>query len=253
MSSFVTLFSAIKRESTSGTRVVAKRKTSLPFMPIVPYAPKLPVWPPPRSIGVALLGRPKLHLPVPSLPSSKPSRQSSSGLVAWMTTAPAPSPKRTQVPLSVQSTHLARQSAPMMTAFFTEPLRKNCEAVTIAKTKPEQAAVMSKATAFFAPSWAAISVALPKRSSGVDVARMTSPMSSAGMLAFSRARLAASAEMDSRDSSGPSTWRRRMPVRCEIHSSLVSRMSVRSSLVTQVFGAQDPVPMILMPAAWAQS
>mmetsp|Transcript_5422 Transcript_5422/g.15137 ORF Transcript_5422/g.15137 Transcript_5422/m.15137 type:complete len:262 (-) Transcript_5422:61-846(-) len=217
-------------------------------MPKTPYAPLAPSLPPPRFTGLLIVGRPRLHLPLPSLPIWKPMRQSLSGSVAVTTTAPAPSPKRMHVPLSLQSTHLDKQSAPITTMFLAAPALMYCDAVTKAKTKPEQAAVMSKATAFVAPSSAATAVALPKRSSGEDVARIIMSMSSADMFAFSIAFFAAVAAIDASVSSGRSTWRVRMPVRWTIHSSFVSMISARSLLETTVSGAEDPVPMILTPA-----
>mmetsp|Transcript_58163 Transcript_58163/g.138451 ORF Transcript_58163/g.138451 Transcript_58163/m.138451 type:complete len:209 (+) Transcript_58163:632-1258(+) len=173
---------------------------------------------------------------------------SSLGSVALRTTAPAPSPKSTHVLLSDQSTHLLRASAPMITADFTAPLLKYCDAVTRAKTKPEHAAVRSIPTACLAPSLCAISVAVPNKSSGVEVARITSSTSSGSMPAESNACLAASTEMDARLSPAPTTHRRRMPVRCVIHSSLVSTISDKSSLLTTASGTALPVPAILIPA-----
>ena len=59
--------------------------------------------------------RPKFQAPWPSLPSSKPSKASLSDSVAVINMAPAPSPKRTQVLRSDQSTHQDKPSAPMTT------------------------------------------------------------------------------------------------------------------------------------------
>eukprot|EP00192_Tetraselmis_astigmatica_P018063 CAMPEP_0117670922 /NCGR_PEP_ID=MMETSP0804-20121206/13041_1 /TAXON_ID=1074897 /ORGANISM="Tetraselmis astigmatica, Strain CCMP880" /LENGTH=108 /DNA_ID=CAMNT_0005479313 /DNA_START=5 /DNA_END=331 /DNA_ORIENTATION=- len=60
--------------------------------------------------------------------------------------APVPSPKRMQVPRSLQSTILERASAPMTRTFFAVPARMNWLAVIIASTKPEHDAVRSNAT-----------------------------------------------------------------------------------------------------------
>lgn len=53
----------------------------------------------------------------------------------------------------------------------------NWVAVTRAMTKPLQAAVRSKAAAWVAPICAWMAQALPKRSSGLEVAKMTRSMS----------------------------------------------------------------------------
>ena len=42
-------------------------------------------------------------------------------------------------------------------------------------------------------------------------------------------------------------WRSRMPVRSTIHSSLVSRLTAMSSLVTTLSGTAMPQPVIRMP------
>mmetsp|Transcript_5069 Transcript_5069/g.12165 ORF Transcript_5069/g.12165 Transcript_5069/m.12165 type:complete len:278 (-) Transcript_5069:195-1028(-) len=191
---------------------------------------------------------PKAALPLPSLPISNPISASSSGAVALKATAPAPSPKRTHVLLSDQSNHPLKASAPITIADLVTPLLKYCDAVTSAKTKPEQAAVRSMAAAFFAPNLCAISVALPKRSSAVDVARIINSTSSGSMSAASMACFAAATEREVRLSPGPAMQRVRMPVRCVIHSSLVSTISDKSSLLTMASGTAFPVPAILIPA-----
>mmetsp|Transcript_91209 Transcript_91209/g.162440 ORF Transcript_91209/g.162440 Transcript_91209/m.162440 type:complete len:223 (+) Transcript_91209:388-1056(+) len=219
-------------------------------MPSLPYLASAPSLPPPRATGSVSKFTPRWQAPLPSLPISNPMRASLSPSVAWITTAPAPSPKRTQVPRSDQSTQRARQSAPMTTADLTAPERTYCEAVINANTKPEQAAVRSKATAFDAPSSAATWGAVPKMSSGVEVARMTNSTSSGDIFAVSRARFAASVDRDPSFSPGLSTCRRLMPVRCAIHSSLVSMTSARWSFVTTDSGAAEPVPKMLMPMAF---
>mmetsp|Transcript_52378 Transcript_52378/g.164520 ORF Transcript_52378/g.164520 Transcript_52378/m.164520 type:complete len:248 (+) Transcript_52378:534-1277(+) len=203
--------------------------------------------PPPRGTGVQRPLRPRCFPPPPSLLNSKPSSASFSTSVAVSTNAPAPSPNSTHVVRSDQSTHLDRQSAPMTRADVAAPVRMYCAAVARANTKPEHAAVRSKATAPRAPSSAATAGALPKRSSGVEVARMTKSTSSADTLASSKACRAAAAAKDARLSSGFMTCRLLMPVLWEIHSSVVSKISERSSLETTVAGAADPVPAMLMP------
>ena len=64
---------------------------------------------------------------------------------------PAPSPKRTQVALSVQSTIFESVSAPKTRTFLYRPLFTNLSATLKAYTKPEQAALKSKAQAFTQP------------------------------------------------------------------------------------------------------
>mmetsp|Transcript_11139 Transcript_11139/g.29632 ORF Transcript_11139/g.29632 Transcript_11139/m.29632 type:complete len:389 (-) Transcript_11139:32-1198(-) len=250
MSSLVTLCFSISRCNTLGTRLVAKRKTSAPFMVRGVNLLAAPCLPPPSSTTDLSEPSCKWQDPAPSLPISKPMRESCSKSVARNTTAPAPSPKSTHVPLSAQSTHLERASAPITTAVDTVPPRKYCAAVMRAKTNPEQAAVRSNATALSAPNPAATEVALPKRSSGVEVAKSTKSTSAAATFARSKACCAAEMHMDPRVSLGVSTWRRRMPVRWTIHSSLVSMICAKSSLETTAAGANEPVPAIRKPKHW---
>mmetsp|Transcript_60393 Transcript_60393/g.95729 ORF Transcript_60393/g.95729 Transcript_60393/m.95729 type:complete len:257 (-) Transcript_60393:97-867(-) len=190
---------------------------------------------------------PKWQAPWPSLPSSKPNKASFSLSAAVMSIAPAPSPKRTQVPRSDQSTQRERPSAPITRTFLKAPERTYWAAVTKAKTKPEQAAVRSKATAFVAPIMEATCGPVPKRSSGVEVAWSTRSTSSTLNFASSSAFVAAFADKDANVSSSSMTCLRRMPVRWVIHSSVVSMTSERSSLETTISGATDPVPATAMP------
>ena len=66
--------------------------------------------------------------------------------------APAPSPKRTEVSLSVQSMKRLSVSAPTTRACLTTPVRMNCSAMVSPVSAPEQAAETSKAKALTAPS-----------------------------------------------------------------------------------------------------
>ena len=62
---------------------------------------------------------------------------------ALTATAPAPSPKSTQVPLSVQSISLLNTSDPIIKAVLYNPLLINAWAVFSAYTNPVHAALMS--------------------------------------------------------------------------------------------------------------
>merc|ERR1719171_1092674 len=146
-----------------------------------------------------------------------------------MATAPAPSPNNIQVFRSPQSTHLLIASAPTTKAELYVPVSRNCEAVTNANKNPEHAAVTSKATAFLQPHWSATFAASPNKSSGVEVATITRPTSAGSNPERSRAFCAADAAWSAMDSPGCSTLLDLMPVRCEIHSSLVSTNSEISS------------------------
>mmetsp|Transcript_55224 Transcript_55224/g.103528 ORF Transcript_55224/g.103528 Transcript_55224/m.103528 type:complete len:300 (+) Transcript_55224:383-1282(+) len=222
-------------------------------MPSFVYRPLPPSLLPPRDTLSASAPRPRWQAPLPLLPIWKPISASFSTSVAVMTTAPAPSPKRTQVFRSDQSTQRDRQSAPTTTAFLYTPARTYCAAVVRAKTKPEQAAVRSNATALSAPIIVATCGPVPNKSSGVEVAWSRRSTSSGDISAASRALVAALAERDASVSSGPRTCRLLMPVRCEIHSSLVSTICARSSLETTVSGAAEPVPTTEIPKGKACS
>eukprot|EP00966_Prymnesium_polylepis_P204123 4728275-Prymnesium_polylepis.1 len=122
------------------------------------------------------------------MPDSSPS------VAAFITTAPAPSPKSTHVLRSSQSTQRERPSAPSTIAVLYAPLCRNCDAVFTPKRKPEHAAVRSNATAFVAPISRATYGASPKRSSGLEVAWMIRSTSSAATPAISSALRAADAD-----------------------------------------------------------
>ena len=143
---------------------------------------------------------------------------------AVRTAAPAPSPNRTHVPLSVQSTSFDKVSAPISSAFSYIPLFIKASAICTAYRKPEQAALMSNATAWAAPSnactWQAV---LGVSVSDEIVATIKSCISSAFIPAFKSAFFAAPAAKDVVVSSF-TRCRFRIPVRSVIHSSLVSTM-----------------------------
>mmetsp|Transcript_13503 Transcript_13503/g.36060 ORF Transcript_13503/g.36060 Transcript_13503/m.36060 type:complete len:359 (-) Transcript_13503:100-1176(-) len=234
--------------STLGTLLHANLYTSLPFIAMDPYDP-LDTWP---AVSERYLSSPSYdklssQRPLPSLCMSKPRRPQPvpSGLASslWlMTTAPAPSPKRMHVLRSSQSTQRESASAPMTSTFVYAPVCTNCDAVTRPNRKPEHAAVKSKPTADVAPMAAATWAASPKRSSGLEVARMTRSTSSAATPALSRASLALAMERSEMAAPWAKRWRLRMPVRLLIHSSDVSTKLSRSLLLTTASGAADPMP-----------
>mmetsp|Transcript_14089 Transcript_14089/g.29775 ORF Transcript_14089/g.29775 Transcript_14089/m.29775 type:complete len:220 (-) Transcript_14089:605-1264(-) len=160
--------------------------------------------------------------------------------------APAPSPKRMHWLRSSQSTTRERASAPITSAFFSFVLGllRYMPAVTVPKRNPLQAAVRSKAMVCVEqPILAAMAVASPNMSSGLDVAQMTTSMSSAEIPAISKASEAALTPRSRSDSPRVRTLRWAIPVRVRIHSSSVSTMVSRSLLVTTVWGEAWPTPM----------
>ena len=99
--------------------------------------------------------------------------------------------------------------------------------------KPEQAALTSKAMTAPAPSLPLMMQATEgQRESGVQVAAMTCVSSPAFMPASSRALSAALYPRSEAFSVAASRRRSLMPVRVVIHSSLVSTIFARSSLVS---------------------
>ena len=69
------------------------------------------------------------------------------------TIAPAPSPKRTQLPLSSQLSAFDKVSAPIIKAFLASPDLIKDRPNLSAYINPVQAAFISKAHAFFAPTY----------------------------------------------------------------------------------------------------
>lgn len=157
---------------------------------------------------------------------------------ASTTAAPAPSPVSTQVVRSLQSVISVILSAPMTRARVAAPARIAWSAAARVWVKPEQTTLMSMtAGPPPMPSLAATRAAmLGERSIAVDVATRTRSMSSGVSPAFARALPAAWKASSSTGSSGPAMWRVLMPTRDRIHSSLVSTMAARSSLVITFAG-----------------
>mmetsp|Transcript_15653 Transcript_15653/g.35642 ORF Transcript_15653/g.35642 Transcript_15653/m.35642 type:complete len:220 (-) Transcript_15653:422-1081(-) len=182
----------------------------------------------------------------PGTISSSSLSDNSSSFWFVTTMAPAPSPNKMHALRSSQSIHLDNASAPMTNAFFSLVLGllRNCPAVTEPNKKPLQAAVRSKAMVFvLQPIAAAIAVASPNMSSGLEVAQITTSMSSAETPAISSACLLASVPSSRRDSPATRTRLWEIPVRVLIHSSSVSTTDSMSLFETIVFGAAWPTPM----------
>ena len=153
------------------------------------------------------------------------------------TTAPAPSPNSTQVVRSLQSTMRVSVSEPITRAVFTEPEAMNFSATLSAKMKPEQAALTSNAGQPAAPRRACTRQAVDgKMRSGVVVPTTISSISEASTPAASSARTAAWKARSPVVSPSAATCRWRMPVRAAIHSSEVSTIFARSSLVRTLAG-----------------
>ncbi|EAL59879.1 hypothetical protein WwSim0461 [Wolbachia endosymbiont of Drosophila simulans] len=155
--------------------------TSLPFMHIFPESPVEDIPPFVHSMST-LPSEYKFVDMMPLLPISD-----------FITTAPAPSPKSTQVDLSSQSTILDIISAPITNAYLILLLDFMSESATVtAYIKPEHAACTSKANAFLHFNLLCTIVAqLGKVLSGVVVATIIKSISSTEILAFSIALFAA--------------------------------------------------------------
>lgn len=165
------------------------------------------------------------------MPGSSPAGQAST------TAAPAPSPTRTHVVRSVQSATSVILSAPMTSARVAAPARTAWSAVARAWVNPAQTTLTSIAAGEGIPRRAATRAAMfGERSTAVEVATRTRSMSPGVRPAEASALAAACAASSSTGSSGPATWRVRMPTRLRIHSSLVSTMPARSSLVSTLAG-----------------
>ena len=152
---------------------------------------------------------------------------------AVTTAAAAPSPTRTQVERSVQSTTSVNFSAPMTRARLAEPARMAWSAVARAWVKPAQTTLRSIVAGEARPRRAATRAAvLGLRSTAVQVATRTRSMSAAARPAVASAFAAAAAAIASTVSSGAATCRVRMPTRLRIQASSVSTIPARSSLVS---------------------
>ena len=161
----------------------------------------------------------------------------------WTTAAPAPSPNKTQVFLSVQSVTEESTSTPITRAFLYVPDCMKFFAVTRPYKNPVQAAFISKQAAFFAPifDWTKHAVE-GSGISGVTVATMRSSTSSGFNFASSSAFMAASAARALEGVPGFAILRFFMPVRVVIHSSDVSTIFSSSSFVRTCFGTYMPKP-----------
>lgn len=158
-------------------------------------------------------------------------------MAASTTAAPAPSPTRTQVVRSVQSVTSDILSAPMTSARVAAPARTAWSAVARACGNPAQTTLTSIAAGEGMPRRAATRAAVfGDRSIAVEVATTTRSTVSGPCPAAASALAAACAASSSTGSSGPARWRVRMPTRLRIHSSLVSTMPARSSLVRILAG-----------------
>ena len=151
------------------------------------------------------------------------------------TTAPAPSPKRIAVERSFQSTILERVSLPTTNTLLAAPVLMNCSAVVNANTKPEHTDCKSKAGHEAPIAYCSMVAVAGKILSGVVVARIIRSKSDASMPAISSALLEA-ISAKSQVLSLVTRWRCLMPVREVIHSSVVSIVFDKSSLVMTVGG-----------------
>jgi hypothetical protein len=123
-------------------------------------------------------------------------------------------------------------SAPITSARLKAPLRSSASAVDSAKTKPEQTACRSKAAPWTMPRPACTVTAVAgKVWSGVEVASTIRSMLEASTWALISAARAACSARSEVSSPAAAMWRSRMPVRCTIHSSVVSTERASSSLL----------------------
>ena len=193
----------------------ARRKVSLPSIWIVPPCSQLMRW-----------------TSEPSAPTSKPSRSPSSS-VASRTTAPAPSPKRTAIVRSYQSSHRERCSAPTsrtrLRARREQPARdpQAVHEAAARRVEVHRGAVGAEGL-------------LEHRGGGGDQAVRRRGREQDRVERRRRRRPARSSAARGRDEPEdealPPTRRSRIPVRSAIHSSDVSRVSDSSSLVTIALG-----------------
>lgn len=163
---------------------------------------------------------------------------------AATTRAPAPSPNSTAVARSSGSTSVVNRSAPITRALVGGPTATMAATAWRACTNPQQAPFTSNAAASMPSTWATRAAVDGHAESGVAVATTTRSICSGSSPAAARARAPASAAsaVVVSAAAGSATWRARMPVRAEIHSSLVSKCSARSSLVIRRAGRAAPAP-----------
>ena len=177
------------------------------------------------------------------------------------TTAPAPSANRIAVPRSCQSVMRESVSEPTTRARLDSPQRTYLSAIDSAYMKPAQAVSTLKAgTPRHPRRFCSSTPQLGNTRSGVVVPKAMKSMSSGLSPAASMARRAACSARSTVVSPSAAMWRRSMPVRVRIHSSVVSTIFSSSAFVStrcgQVrAGAGDSrVDQLVIPCAcnaWA--
>src|SRR4051812_35916323 len=137
-------------------------------------------------------------------------------------------------------------SAPMHSTFLNRPDFTNAADVSSAYKNPLHAAERSKAGVEPMPKDAATKHAVDGNAiSGVAVPTTTRSISLASTPAAFIARVAAWLARVAVDSVDEAIRRSLIPVRCMIHSSLVSTIRERSSFVSRFSGTYDPVPAMM--------
>ena len=167
---------------------------------------------------------------------------------ATNTAAPAPSPKMIETERSPQSTRRVSTSTPMTAIFSARPQRIMVSAMFMPYRKPLHAAARSKTAASPAPTASLMRAAVDGQIiSPLTLATMIMSSSSAFTPERSSAFSRASRPSEKTVSESLALWRARMPVRCAIHSSLVSTIFSSSLLVSTHAGTARPVPAIRTP------
>src|SRR5713226_6481311 len=162
------------------------------------------------------------------------------------TTAPAPSPKTTQVPRSLKLMILVRVSAPITRAWRACPLLTKRSAMLMAYRNPVQAACTSKAGPC-APSCCWTREAPDgKNESGVEVPSTIRSVSSGRRPAAPSAFWAAATARSVVVSVGAAMRRSWIPVRSRIQVSDVSTIFSRSKLVRTPSGTKVPTDLMLL-------
>ncbi len=151
---------------------------------------------------------------------------------ASSTTAPAPSPKRTQVLRSLQSRMREKVSAHITSERWNAPVLNRPSTVARPNTNPEHTACKSNAAPCVRPSPACTDTAdAGNVLSGVEVASTIRSIDCASTPAAVSAARAAASAMSAVVSPFAAMRRSRMPVRCVIHSSEVSTIRDNSVLL----------------------
>ena len=136
-------------------------------------------------------------------------------------------------------------SAPITSARLDSPHRTYLSAIESAYMNPAQAVSTLNAGPPKQPRRRCSSTPqLGKIRSGVVVPKAMKSTSSGAMPAASRARRAAFSARSTVVSPSAAMWRRSIPVRVRIHSSVVSTFDSSSRLVTMRSGRYDPVPLM---------